>query len=190
MLGELIVKEFGGAQGQSVIIDADLTAKDAEDADKLAHNLVMTALTLATEALPAALAIYNHTEVLAATPPENPRETLKKTLQLTQKITITEPKEKVLEPTQIRRLRRAIGQLTQTNTESAHKLSELLKFEFEANQEAAKAHPAAQALMKAIQSTQAPAVITVASAIGYDSDVLLLTLEHLKEKGYSAVTFS
>jgi uncharacterized protein (DUF58 family) len=190
MLGELIVKEFGGAQGQTVIIAADLTAKDAEDADKLAHNLVMTALTLATEALPAALAVYNHKEVLVATPPENPRETLKKSLQLTQKITIEEPKEKVLEPTQILRLKRALGQLSQTKTEPAQKITELLEFEFEANQEAAKMHPATQALTKAIQSTQAPAVITVTSSIGYDSDALLLTLERLREKGYSTVIVS
>ena len=62
LLDELIVKEFAGAQGQVGIIVADLTAKDAEDADKLAYNLVMSTLTLATEALPSALAIYNRKE--------------------------------------------------------------------------------------------------------------------------------
>jgi hypothetical protein len=35
MLGELIVKEFAGAQGQVEIIVADLTAKNAEYADHL-----------------------------------------------------------------------------------------------------------------------------------------------------------
>ncbi len=78
MLGELIVKEFAGAQGQVGIIVADLTAKDAEDADKLAYNFVMSALTLATEALPSALAVYNRNEVLAVTTADessgNPKE--------------------------------------------------------------------------------------------------------------------
>lgn len=122
MLGELIVKEFAGAQGQVGIIVADLTAKDAEDADKLAYNFVMSALTLATEALPSALAIYNRNEVLAVTSPMNPRETLKKTLELTEKITVVEPKEKVLQPTEMRRLKRAMGQLDQVQTKSAQKL--------------------------------------------------------------------
>ena len=63
MLGELIVKEFAGAQGQTGIIVADLTAKDLEDADILAYNFVMSALTLATESLPSALAVYNQKEI-------------------------------------------------------------------------------------------------------------------------------
>ena len=66
MLNQLIVKEFSEAHGNVGIIVADLTAKDLEDADKLSYNLVMSALTLATEALPAALAIYNSKEILAA----------------------------------------------------------------------------------------------------------------------------
>ena len=187
MLGELIVKEFAGAQGQVGIIVADLTAKDAQDADKLAYNFVMSALTLATEALPSALAVYNRNEVLAVTQPMNPRETLKKTLELTEKITVVEPKEKVLQPTEMRRLKRSIGQLDQMKSQSAQKLSELLKFEFDANEEAAKAHPATLALAKAVENMQGPAVITVISSMGDDSDALLLSLERLREKGYSTV---
>lgn len=58
MLGELIVKEFEGSQGQTAIIVADLTAKDAQEADKLAYDFVMSALTLATESLPTALGCF------------------------------------------------------------------------------------------------------------------------------------
>jgi uncharacterized protein (DUF58 family) len=187
MLGELIVKEFSEAKGHVGIIVADLTAKDAEDADKLAYNLVMSALTLATEALPAALAVYNQKEVLAVTPQRSPRETLKKALELTEKITIVEPKEKVLQPLEMRRLKRSISQLEQAKTETAQKLKEVLELESEAYQQAAKQHPASQALMKAVQLTKVPAVITVASPMGYDSDALLLILEQLREKGYSIV---
>jgi hypothetical protein len=187
MLGELIVKEFSEAKGHAGIIVADLTAKNAEDADKLAYNLVMSALTLATEALPAALAVYNSREVLAATPPRGPRETLKKALELTEKISIVEPKEKVLQPLEVRRLKRSISQLAQAKTETARKLKEVLELEFEARQGTAREHPAAQALMKATQLTKVPAVITVASPLGYDSDALLFILEQLREKGYRTV---
>ena len=115
------------------------------------------------------------------------RETLKKALTLTQKIGIVESKDKVLQPAQTRNLKRSIGQFNQMETESAQKLSKTLTFELEANEQAAKQHPAAQALMKTVELTQAPAVITVASPIGYDSDALLLTLDQLQEKGYSTV---
>lgn len=49
MLGELIVKQFSGSQGGVGVIVADLTASDAEEADALAYDLVMSALTLAKE---------------------------------------------------------------------------------------------------------------------------------------------
>ena len=147
----------------------------------------MSALTLATEALPSALAVYNRSEVLAVTQPMNPRETLKKTLELTEKITVVEPKEKVLQPTEMRRLKRSIGQLEEMKSESALRLSELLEFEFEANEEAARLHPATLALAKAVEYLQGPAVITVVSSMDDDSNALLLSLERLREKGYSTV---
>ena len=187
MLGELIVKEFSGAHGNNGIIVANLTANNVEAADRLAYNFVMSALTLAMEALPSALAVYNQDETLAATSLMNPRETLKKALKLTQRIMIVEPKEKVLQPTTIRKLRRSIGQLSKVNGEPARQLSELLKLETIANQEAAKQHPATETLAEATRSTQGSAVIIVASPIGDDSDALLLALERLKDKGYSTV---
>jgi hypothetical protein len=187
MLGELIVKEFSGAHGNNGIIVANLTAKNVEAADRLAYNFVMSALTLALEALPSALAVYNQNENLAATSLMNPRETLKKALKLTQRITIVEPKEKVLQPTTIRKLRRSIGQLSKVNGEPARQLSELLKLETIANQEAAKQHPATETLAEATRNVQGSAVMIVASPISDDSDALLLALERLKDKGYSTV---
>ncbi len=187
MLNQFIVKEFSEAQGHVGVIVADLTAKDAEDADKLAYNLVMSALTLATEALPAALAVYNSHEVLAATATMSPREALKKTLELTEKITIEEPKEKVLQPLEMQRLKRSISQLKISKTETSQKLESILEFESVANMQEAKKNPAMQALMKTVKLTRSPAVITVASRISYDSDSLLLGLEQLREKGFRTV---
>jgi hypothetical protein len=53
---------------------------------------------------------------------------------------------------------------------------------------AAKQNIGAQTLLKVANLTQAPAVITVASPIRSDSGALLLTLEQLRERGYSTVT--
>jgi hypothetical protein len=187
MLGQLIVKEFSSTQGHIGIVVADLTAKNPEDADALAYNLVMSTLTLATEALPAALAIYNDKEILAATPPISPREALKKTLELTEKINIVESKEKVLQSPEMRRIKRSINQLGQMKSETAGRLKEILELESDANLKAAKQNIGSQTLLNVASLTQAPAVITVASPIGSDSGALLLTLEQLREKGYSTV---
>ena len=40
LFGALIVKEFAVSQGQTAILVADLTAKDATEADKLAYDIV------------------------------------------------------------------------------------------------------------------------------------------------------
>ena len=187
MLDELITKEFSGAQGQSAILVADLTAKDAEDADKLAYNLVMSALTLTAEAIPTALAVYNHEEIFEASGPTNPRETLKKTLGLTAKIIVVEPNERVLQPFEIQKLNSSLRQLDQVNTESAKGLKHILETEFYANKENAKKHPATQALLRVIRLMQSPAVITVVSSFSFDSDALMLTLQQLQEKGFKTV---
>lgn len=188
MLGELIVKEFSGSQGQSGVIVANLAAKDLEDADLLAYNLVMSALTLASEGLPSALAVYNQTEVLAATPLMNSRETLKKALELTEEIVVDEPKLRVLESTKLRFLKRSISQLDRAMNEEAERISQLLKLEAEATANAAKAHPATVALNRAVKNLQGQAVVTVVSNNGEDPDALAVTLEKLTDRGFGVVS--
>jgi uncharacterized protein (DUF58 family) len=187
MLNELVLKEFAGFQGQPVIIAADLTARDTNEADRLAFNFVMTALTLAVEALPTTLAVYNHKEVLAATLPANPREMLKKTLKLSGSITLVEPSERVLQSAEFWRLKRSMSQLEKMETESAQSLLEILQIEHQASQKTANDQPASWALAKAVERTPPPALIAVVSSVSQDSDVLATVLWKLKEKGYGTV---
>lgn len=187
LFGELIVKEFSGLQGRTAVLVADLTAKDAEEADKLSYDFVMAALTFATESLPTALAVYNHQEVLAAMPPMNPREALKKTLSLTEKISRVEPTEKVLQAVELAKLKRAIKQLDQADNNLPLNLSEILKIELKANKKAANSHPSSQALDKIIDTVAPPATLTVVSASSNNNSELVVTLERLKEKGYSII---
>jgi hypothetical protein len=187
MLGELIVKQHSGSQGNLGIIVADLTAKDAEDADVLAYNLVTSALTLANEGLPSALAVYNYKEVIAVTHTIDSRETLKKAIQLTEKILIAEIKERVLQPLELRRLKRSIDQLYKSDIPAAQKLVEVLITEGEAHQEVAQTHPAAVAISQAIKGLHGLGVLTVICSSDTVSDVLLFELEWLKGKGYQVV---
>jgi hypothetical protein len=187
ILNELISKEFEGTQRQPTIIAANVTVENAEEADKIAFNFVMTSLTLAIEALPTALAIYNCEEVLAATPMGNPRETLKEALKLSRKITLVDHAEKALQSTEVWRLDRFIRQLEKAKTESAQKLQEILQLEKQANQKAAKDHPASRTLTKAAEHTPPPAFIAVLSARREDDSVLSSLLGKLEDKGYNTV---
>ena len=187
MLGELIVKQFSGSQGNVGVIVADLTAKDAEEADVLAYDLVMSALTLAREGLPSALAVYNQREVIAVTQAIDSREALKKAIELTGKISIEEYKPKVLQVVELQRIKRSIDQLSKSSMEPAQKLSQVLITEEEAHEEAAMMHPASVALSQALKSLQGPAVLTVICPPSADSDALSFELERLKEKGYRTI---
>lgn len=190
MLGELIVKQFSGSQGNVGVIVADLTAKDAEEADVLAYDLVMSALTLAKEGFPSALAVYSQREVIAVTQTMDSRETLKKAIELTGEISIEEYKLKVLEPMELARVKRSIDQLGKSSVESAQKLSQVLITEQEAHAEAAMMHPASVALSQVLKSQQGPAVLTVVRSPSTDSDALTFELERLKERGYRAIFVS
>ena len=63
-LNELIVKEYIETGGQAAVLAVNLSVNSAEEADKIALNLITAALTFAQEAIPAALAVYNHQKVV------------------------------------------------------------------------------------------------------------------------------
>jgi len=186
-LQQLIIKEYLNTQGQSAIIATNLTAKDPEEADELAYNLITSALTLATEALPTALVAYNQKDIIKTTNAINPSETLKNALKLTQNITLVEPLQRTLGPPDIKRLRRNISELEKAPTKPAEKLAEILNLEYQILQETAKEHPAGRALTRAAEGTPPPALITVVSSLSHDGDALAVTLEKLERKGYGTV---
>jgi uncharacterized protein (DUF58 family) len=187
MLGEIVVKEYAGAHGQPTIIVADLRAKEAEQADELAYNMITSALTLATESLPAGLAVYNAKKVIAAMPPSNPTKNLKAIIKITDEITIVDLPLKVTQQIEVRRLKNIIAQLNQTRTEAPEVLVKILAFEYEVIEQARKIDSASQALTVCVNKMPPPAILTIASQTIYDSDGLLATIDKLKEKGYNVI---
>jgi hypothetical protein len=186
-LQELVVKEFVGAHGQPAIVIVNLEARSLEEADKLAFNLVMTALTLAVEAVPTSLAAYTRSEVLSTSSAENPREVLKRVLKLTCSIRLVEGAERVLESVEIGLLKRSMRRLESgAKNSSVKRLSELLHFEYQAIEKSAKQHPVSQALLKIVKNTPSPAVVTIVSSV-VNENAFAYTVERLKEKGYSTV---
>jgi len=187
-LNQFIVKEYGEAQNVVTIVAANLTVKDAEEADNLAYELITSALTLAGVNALVALAVYDHQEVLLTTEAVEPREILRRTLRLAQNITIAEQEQRFLQPPEIRRLKSNIAQLQRAGTESAQKLAEILRLEDEVMQQVAKEHPAARAITETAERIRPPAIVTVISGWNHDTEALLVILDRLERRGYNTVS--
>jgi hypothetical protein len=186
-LSQLIVKEYIEAGQQASIIAVNLSVTDAEEADKLAFNLITTALTLARETIPTALAVYNHHKVVLTTAVLDPRETLKQTLSIVKDITSVEFGYRFLQPLDISKLRRNITLLKQAKSEPARRLLSLLDFEYQAIEEAAKNHPATLALTVATEHTPPPAIIALVSQLNHDAEALMVITEKLSKRGFTTI---
>lgn len=186
-LSQLIVKEYIEAGEQVAIIAVNLSVTDAEEADKLAFNLITTALTLVREAIHSALAVYNHHKVVVTTAVTDPREILKQALLLVKDITPVEFGHRFLQPPDISKLRRNISLLKQVASEPAQRLLNMLDFEYQAIEEAAKNHPATLALSVVIEHTLPPAIIVLVSQLNHDAEALMVITEKLSRRGFTTI---
>ena len=166
---------------------ANLDAEDPEKADMLAYGLIASALTLAREGIPTALALYDHREVLAVTAAESPRQTLVRTLKLAEGIALHQSGERFLGSPDLRWLKRTVTRLDGVNDEPSRKLVDILRAEYEALQQAAGYHPATRALTQAVERTPPPALIVVISVSADDREALAVSLERLKKRGYDSL---
>ena len=186
-LQEIVVKEYMEDARQTAIITVNLTAADAEEADHLVYQLITSALTLAREAIPTAIAAYNQEQVLTVTPPSDPRDAVKKILQLGQQVVLIAPMERYLQSPDIKQIRTSLRRLEKTSTEPTKRLRNILELEKKAIEQSAKEHPATKALNLVAAHTSPPAMITVISAYNHDNEALLVTLEKLRQHGYNTI---
>lgn len=185
-LRKLVIKEYAQEARQLAIIAANLVASDAEEADKLVYNFITSALTLAKETIPTAIAAYDQEQVLAATPLLDPRGLVKEALKLGQKVVLSTPLQRYIQPPDIRQIKISLRHLEKAYTEPAKKLREILELERKIIEEGVKKHPAREALSRGAVHVLPSATITVISPWSYDYEALSLTLEELKRQGYNA----
>ncbi len=186
-LGQLIIKEYAEAGEQAAIIAVNLSVTDAEEADKLAFNLITTALTLARHTIPAALAAYNDEVPILTTAVTDPRETLIQALLLVRDINPAEFAQRCLHPPDIRRLKRNITHLKRATSEPAQRLLSMLDFEYRAIEQAAKNHPATIALSQVARHVPPPAIIVVVSQMNHDAEAMLVATDKLTRRGFTTI---
>jgi len=189
-LREFVIKEYVEEARQVAIIAVNLTAANAEEADKLVYSLITSGLTLAKESIPTAIAAYDQKQVIETTALLGSRELVKKTLQLGQKVILIAPLKRYIQPPDIRQLRISIRQLKGTGIEAARKLMEILEFERKAIEEGVKKHPAREALARVALRALPPAMITMISPWNHDNEALALTLDELRGRGYNAIVIN
>jgi len=186
-LSQMIVKEYSEACEQSAIIAVNLSVTDAEEADKLAFNLITVALTLAREDISSALAAYNHRGAILNTAVTDPLEILRQALSLMREIKLVKFADRHLEPTDIAKIRRNIIQLKKADSEPAQRLLGMLNFEYRAIEEAAKTHPSTIALSDATKQVPAPALILLVSQLNHDAEAILVTAEKLSRRKFTTI---
>ena len=183
-----IIKEYIEAGEQSAIIAVNLSVADAEEADKLAFELITTALTLSREGISTALAAYNQDRVILTTMFTDPREILKRTLSLVKDITSADFVHRCLESPDIAKLRRNIIHLKQAKAEPAQRLLDMLNFECRAMEEAARTHPATVALSMVTEHAPTPAMIVLLSRLNHDTEAILVITERLSKRDFTIIS--
>ena len=186
-LSQIITKEYIEAGKPAAIIAVNLSVTDAEAADKLAFNLITTALTLAREAIPTALAVYNHQKVVLTTAVTDPGEIVKQTLALIKDISSVKFTHRFLQLPDISKLRRDIAQLKQATSEPAQRLLGVLNFEYQAIEKAAKNQPVTLALSTVIKHAPARAIIALISQMNNDAEAVLITTEKLARREFTTI---
>ncbi len=184
---EYLLDETSTLFSHNQISYAKAKLADAEAADKLAFNLITTALTFAHETIPTALTVYNHQRVVLTTTVIDPREILKQTLSLIKDITSVEFTHRFLQLPDISKLRRDISQLKQATSEPAQRLLSMLNFEYQAIEKAAKNQPATLALSSVTEHAPARAIIVLISQMNHDAEALQVTTEKLSKREFTII---
>jgi len=178
-LRELITKQFAGIGESAVMMIICLTAQNEEEADQLSYNMVASALTLATEAIPTGLVAYNNKEVLITLKPGNPIDVLKKTLDLTKKITFVHVPERVLDPPDAQNLEKLLQRLEKVESKPFKKVFEILTLEQKSIEAHARLHPAYDALIKVRSLLPPPATLLIISPWSHDAEALSVGLSKI-----------
>jgi hypothetical protein len=180
---ELIVKEFTEFHGQSAIILINLVAGSEEEADKLAYNILITALSLAVENIPAALAVYNQESVKITTETLTSQKLIIQALKTVNQIENSPARQRYLKAPEVSRLRSNIRRLEQVSGQPSRVLRELLQFEFHNLKNEAGSSPVTRAMASVKAKVNQECSVISISRRNHDAEALAFTAYALSQKG-------
>ena len=185
---EMITKEFTEFQGQSAIILINLSVGNAEEADKLAYNIIVTAISLAQENIPAALAVYTHQGVKLTTTTLQSQQLIRQSLQVASAIVTFVNPVKYLNPPDVARLRANINRIRLAKSKASEVLAELLQLEYRTLNSNARLNPATKALSEALAKGDKQSSIVIISHHNHDAEALAFNTFNLARKGNAVIT--
>jgi hypothetical protein len=186
-LGRTISKDFSSTGGMTCILLANLSAPSEQAADTITYTLICSALTLAYESIPTALALYNRIGVLEITAVRNPRDILRRVLAITPDIDIIPATPRHLASPEIKRLKHNIDLLSQSSSPVASRLIELLNYQFDTFKLNAADHPATIALNRMLLTVKAPALILLASPPDEDIEAWAVLYDRLLHSNFEVI---
>ena len=185
---ELISKEFTEFRGQPAIVLINLAVGNAEEADKLAYNIIVTAMSLARENVPAALAAYDHESVKLTTQALQPRQLVLQSLQIAREMVTFVNPVKYLNPPDVGRLRANLSRIRFAESKAAKVLAQLLQLEYKSLSNAAKFNPATKALRETFAKVDKQSNIVVISHHNHDAEALAFNMFSFDRKGNAVIT--
>jgi hypothetical protein len=184
---ELVSKEFTEPRGQPAIILVNLVAGDAEEADLLAYNIIVTAISLGRENIPAVISAYNHQDVILITEYLSAQELVLRSLQVVKEIVTLRNREKYLNPPNISRLKSNLNRLKQIEGHSAGVLSELLEVEYKNLLAESRINPVTLALSRALAKVPQQSSVVTISHRNHDAESLAFNSYRLSKKGVALI---
>ena len=185
---EIIVKGFGEYHGQSAVVLANLAVGNAEEADQIASKIIVTALSLARESIPAALAAYDHKAVRMTTALLGPKQLVVQALGLAMEtVTVSNP-ERHLDALNVARLRANLIRTRSGKSEASRVLAQLLQIEYRNLDADARHHPATSALRSALAKAGSQSSIVVISQRNHDAEALAFDSFSYARKGLAVIS--
>ncbi len=173
---ELITKEYAEFHGESAIILINLSVGDEKEADILAYNIIVTAVSLAQESIPAALAVYNHDDVQLVTSTLHDRQLVARCLHIAREMITYDNPVRYLAAPDVRRLRANMNRVRSSDSKAVQVLSELLRIEYNNLKENAMNNPATKALTQVLARAERQSNIVVISHRNHDAEALEFNL--------------
>jgi hypothetical protein len=180
---ELISKEFDEFRGQPAVILINLIAGSDEELDRLAYNILVTAVSLGQANIPASLAVYDKEKVVMITPALSSIQLVSYALRVVKKLTIHKNPLKYLNTPDVLRLRSNINRLNNIDSKPSGKLSELLKLEYETLNDNSATNPCTRALFQAKAKINEQFNVVIVSLYNHDAEALAFNTYTLTRKG-------
>ncbi len=184
---KMITKEFVEFHGQPAVLLVNLAVGNAEEADELAQNVIITAISLAREQIPTVLAAYDHEGIKSVTSTLQPQQMVVQSLEVIKGIRMFENPTTYLYTPDISRLRSNISRLGSVEGESSKVLSQLMSIECTNLMNSVTANPATKAIYKALDNANIQSTIVVVSKLNHDANAIAVNKFLLAKRGYAIV---